>query len=84
MTIIAYRTVKFESLFKKEIVTNHEVFAVVTFSKISSFAYINSIEIQHLYFHQDNLSFVCLQFYQHNCLKILADNTSYRIQVKNQ
>ena len=27
-------------------------------------------------FHQDNLSFVCLQFYKHNCLTILADNIS--------
>ena len=35
-------------------------------------------------FHQDNLSFVCLQFYNHNCLNILADNISCRIQVKNQ
>ena len=26
--------------------------------------------------HQDNLSFVCLQFYKHNCLTILADNIS--------
>ena len=26
-------------------------------------------------FHQDNLSFVCLQCYKHNCLNILADNS---------
>ena len=35
-------------------------------------------------FHQDNLSFVCLQFYKQNCLKILADNIYRRIQVKDQ
>ena len=25
-------------------------------------------------FHQDNLSFVCLQLYKHNCLNILVGN----------
>ena len=35
-------------------------------------------------FHEDNMSFVCLQFYKHNCLKILADNISPYIQAKNQ
>ena len=48
MTTIAYRIFKFESVIKKSIVTNHTFFAVVTFSKINSFAYINSIVIQHL------------------------------------
>ena len=32
-------------------------------------------------FHQDILSFACLQFYKHNCLNILADNISCRIHV---
>ena len=35
-------------------------------------------------FHQDNLSFVCLQFYKHSCLNILGGNICFRIQVKNQ
>ena len=48
MTIIAYRSLKFEPMIKKETVANHAFFAVVTFSKISYFAYINSIIIQHL------------------------------------
>ena len=33
-------------------------------------------------FYQDNLSFVCLQFYLYNCLNILADTISGRIQAK--
>ena len=48
MTTIAYRILKFGSTVKKEIVTNHAFFAVATFSKINSFAYINSIVINHL------------------------------------
>ena len=35
-------------------------------------------------FHQDNLSFVCLQFYKHNCLKILASNICFHIEANNQ
>ena len=34
--------------------------------------------------HQDNLSIVCLQFYKHGCLNILAGNIYFHIQVKNQ
>ena len=48
MTTIAYRILKFEPMIKKPIVTNLVFFAVVTFSGTSSFAYINSILIQHL------------------------------------
>ena len=33
-------------------------------------------------FYQDNLSFVCLQLYLYNCLNILADTISGRIQAK--
>ena len=33
-------------------------------------------------FYQDNLSFVCLQFYLYNCLNMLADTISGRIQAK--
>ena len=35
-------------MIKKEIVTNHAFFAAITFSKITFFAYINSIVTQHL------------------------------------
>ena len=45
---IAYRIVKIENTIIKPIVTNHALFAVVTFSRIKSFAYVNSILIQHL------------------------------------
>ena len=47
MATIAYRILKFESMIKKRIVANHAWF-VSTFSKVNSFAYINSIAIQHL------------------------------------
>ena len=36
------------------------------------------------HFYQDNLSFVCLQFYKHNCVYILVDNVCFHIQVNNQ
>ena len=49
MTTIAYIILKVESMIKKPIMTNHTFFAVVTFSKINSFTYINSIVIEHLY-----------------------------------
>ena len=64
MITIAYIIFKLESMIKKQIVGNHTLFAVVT---INFFAYINSIvtvfKISNLqnYFHQDNLSFVCLE-----------------------
>ena len=80
MTTITYIILKVESMIKKPIVANHTFFAVVTFNKISSFAYINSIIIAFILsnlqkdFHQDDLPFTCLQFYKHNCLNILADN----------
>ena len=46
MTTIAYRIVKLESVFKKTKVKNDTFFAVVTFSKINSFAYISSVIIR--------------------------------------
>ena len=49
MTTITYIILKVESMIKKPIMTNHTFFAVVTFSKINSFTYINSILIEHLY-----------------------------------
>ena len=38
----------FEHRIKKIIVANHKLFTVITFSRINSFAYINSRIIQHL------------------------------------
>ena len=35
-------------------------------------------------FHQDNQSFVNLQFYKYNCLNMLAGNICFGKQVKNQ
>ena len=35
-------------------------------------------------FNQDKLQFVCLQFYKHSCLNILAGNIWFGIQAKNQ
>ena len=48
MTTIKHIILKVESLIKKLIVTNHTFFGVATLSKNNSFAYINSITIQHL------------------------------------
>ena len=48
MATIAYRILKFEFMIKKPIVENHAFFTSITFSKINSFTYINSIVIQHL------------------------------------
>ena len=48
MTTIVNIILKFESMIKKPLIANHAFFAVVTFSKINSFAHINSIVIQRL------------------------------------
>ena len=45
---IAYRILKFDSLIKNPIVANHALFTAITFSRINSFAYINSIVIQYM------------------------------------
>ena len=78
-------------MIKISIVANHAFFAVVTFSKIKFFAYINfyyntAFIVSNLWkdFHQDNLIFVYLQFYNYSCLNILAGNICFRMQVKNQ
>ena len=87
MTTIAYLILKFKSMIKIPIVTNQTFFPIVTFSRIIFFAYINSIVIQHslhIIFKKTFSSFVCLQFYKHSCLNILADNIFCHIQVKNQ
>ena len=49
---------------------NHAFFAIATFSKINSFAYITSIVAQHS--HQVYLLFLCVEFYKHNDLNIIA------------
>ena len=89
MATIANRILKFESMIKKPIVANHTFFSVITFGKMNSFAYINSLVAQLIsnlqkVVHQDNLSFACLQFYKHNCLNMLASNIFFCIHVKDQ
>ena len=78
MPTIAYRILTFESIIIKGIVTNHAFFAVVTFSKISSFTYIylnTAFITSNLQkdFHQYNLSF-----------NIIGCNICFCTQVKNQ
>ena len=65
---------KFESMIEKLIMANYTFFTAINFSRINSFAYINSIVMQHLKdlfvknsfhqfqedCHQENLSFACL------------------------
>ena len=46
MATIAYKVLKFEPIIKKPIVANHTFFTAITFQRINSFAYINSILIQ--------------------------------------
>ena len=48
MTVITYMICKFESMIKKPIVGNHAFSTFITFSRINSFASIDSIVIQHL------------------------------------
>ena len=83
MTTIAYRILTFESMIKKPVMANYAFFAIVTFSKFNSNTSFITSNLQKD-FHQDNLSFVSLQFYKHNCLNILASNICFHIQVKNQ
>ena len=48
MTTVAYRILKLEYVIEKSVMAGHIVFTAVTFVKINSFTYINSIVIQHL------------------------------------
>ena len=48
MTTVTDRMLKFKRIIKKPIVANIKFFTDVTFSRIISFAYINSFVIQHL------------------------------------
>ena len=48
MTTIKDRIFKFEPIIEKPIVANHTFFTDITFSRINSFTYINSIVIQQL------------------------------------
>ena len=92
MATIAYRILKFDSLIKNTIAPNQAFLIFITFIRITSFTYINFIVIQPNLIipnllkdcHQDNLSFVSLQFYDKNYLNILAGNICSHIQVKNQ
>ena len=91
MATIAYRILKFKSMIKRPIMTNHTFFAIVTFSqdqflRLYQFYSYTAFIISNLQkdFHQDNLPFVCSQFYKHNYLNILAGNICFQIQVKNQ
>ena len=86
MTVIADIILKLKSMIKKEIVKNHGLSTFIIFSKINSFAYINSNMISNIQkdFHQDNLSLFCLQCHKHNCIKIFSDSISRPIQVKNR
>ena len=85
--VIAYRILKFESMNKKPKVATHAFPTSITFNSISSFLYINSV-VYSIYlpkdYDQDNLLFVCLQFYKHICLKIMEGNICFCIQVRNQ
>ena len=84
MTTIPFRILKFESVIKK---TN----SGKSYTKINSSALYQPYRktafiISNLqkHFHQDNLSFVCLQFYKHNYLNTLVGNLCFCTQVKNQ
>ena len=48
MTTVACRILKFESMTKKSIVENHVFFTFITFSRVNSFAYINSFVTYYL------------------------------------
>lgn len=48
MTNITHRILKFESVMKRSVATNHTYFVVVIISKINLFAYINYIFTQNL------------------------------------
>ena len=84
------RVLKFKSMIKRRIVTNHILLAVVTFIRINFLAYIDFFcntafarsNVQK-YHYQDNLSFVCLTFYKHNWLIILSGNICFCKQVKS-
>ena len=70
MTAIAYRILKFESMIKKPIMENSLMLLLLARSMpslvLSNTTFISS-NLQKD-FHQENLSFVCLQFYKHKYL----------------
>ena len=77
------RILIFKSIIENPVVTNHTFFTVITFWKINSFAYINSIvktftkpnlHQSQKDCHQNNKSFGRIQFYKDSCLYILASN----------
>ena len=82
MTTSTCIILKFESMIKKSIVTNHAFSTFITFSRINSPAHQFYHNIRFIIsnlqkaFHQDNLLFVYLQFHKHNYLNKIADNIS--------
>ena len=90
MTTTAYIILKYESVIRKPIMANHTFFAFVVLQdhllrlyelyRLAAFVVFNLQKN----FHQDNLPFVCFQFYKDNCLNILVGNICFLIQVKNQ
>ena len=77
---IVYIILKFKSLIKKPIVTNHVLFDGVTFSNnwflcLYQFYRNTAFLISNLDFHQSNQSFAYLQFYKHSFLNIRGGNS---------
>ena len=48
LAAIEYKILKFEPIIKRPTVINHALRTVITFSRINSFAYVNSFLIHHL------------------------------------
>ena len=88
MITITNIILKLEHIIKKSVVTSHILISAVTFSRINFSANTAFIRSNLNQFqkesHQDNLSFVYLQIYKHNCLNKLPSNIYFRIQIKNQ
>ena len=90
MTTIAYRILQFEFMIKndsgKPYILHCYYFWDNQFLRLYQLSCNTAFVIFNLRkdFQQDNLSFVCLQFYRQNCLNILAGNTCFHIQAKDQ
>ena len=78
----SYRILKFESMIKKTNSGKSCILCCCYFSHDHQFSYNTAFIISNFqkHFHQDNLSFVCLQFYKQNCLSILARKIAFDIQ----
>ena len=82
MATTIYRILKSEPMIKKAIVSN-QFLRLNQFYHNAGFIRPNFHQFQ-IDYHQDNLSVAHLQFYQRNCLDILAGNTCFYKEVKNQ